>query len=101
MSLFFNLIQNWEGEYPKMVPYQVIELVDQNHPSFRGYSSCDEMGRTNYLPGIEVGKTFSRFLSANEDTELAFIGEKIEKDGRTWLIAKYDPSYEELKEVIL
>lgn len=85
--LLFNLIQNWNGEYSEKEPYMVIELVDQNHAP-RGFSMCDELGRTDFLPG-----TFKKvwFLAANEDTELAFIGEKKYIDGKEVLVVKFDP----------
>jgi hypothetical protein len=93
--LMFNLFQNVNGEYPDLIPYQVIEFVDQDHPAKRGYSSCDEYGRTSFLPGLIHKEDACLFLPANDDTEWAFIGEKVELDKKTWLVVKHDPSIEE------
>jgi len=93
--LLFNLIQNWHGEYSDKEPFQIIELIDKNHP-MRGYSLCDENGRTDYLPSCTNGKCW--FLPANEDTELAFIGEKKYINGKELFIVKLDPiSKEEIE----
>jgi hypothetical protein len=74
IHLLFSLCQNWHGEFSDKEPFQVIEFIDKDHPP-RGYSMCDEFGRTDWLPScMENGICY--FLPANEDTELAFIGEK-------------------------
>lgn len=90
--LLFNLIQNWNNEYSNKEPYQVIELLDNEHP-IRGYSLCDEMGRTDFLPSADSNGE-SWFLPANEDTELAFIGEKKWSNGKELFVVKLDPSCE-------
>jgi hypothetical protein len=88
--LLFNLIQNWDGEYSDKEPYQVIELLDKDH-SIRGYSLCDEMGRTDFLPSANSNEE-SWFLPANEDTKLAFIGKKIYIKDKEMFVVKLDPS---------
>lgn len=97
--LLFNLIRNWHGEYSTKEPYQIIELVDKTHP-IRGYSCCDENGRTNCLPHSDPnGECW--FLPANKDTELAFIGKKKYIRGKELFVVKKDPDCEgELQELI-
>lgn len=80
--LKFNLIQNWDKEFPELEPYMVIEL--QKDSIEKGFSSCDEYGISDFIP---TGETML-FLPANEETNLAFIGERIESRNKTFFLVK-------------
>jgi hypothetical protein len=97
--LLFNLIQNWNNEYSDKEPYQIIELIDKDHP-MRGYSLCDEKGKTDYLPsGGADGKCW--YLPANEDTELAFIGEKKWSNGKELFVVTLDPTCKDELKILM
>lgn len=76
--LLFNMIQNWEKEYPEFEPYQVLEFISKDKIMIRGYSACNEYGYTDFLPPGE----YNWFVAANQDTIDAFLGETKFKDGK-------------------
>lgn len=83
--LKFSLTQNWNHEYPELEPYGVIKYmgVDPVPIQMEGFSSCDEYGIAEWLPSDEM-----HFRPVNEETELAFIGDRVVKDGMTFLIIR-------------
>lgn len=81
--MIFYMIQNWKHEYPEHEPHQVLDIKDEKHSH---YSTCDENGFSSYVPGVINGEAW--FLPANDDVMWAFLGEKREHSGKTWLIVK-------------
>ncbi len=83
-QLLFTLSQNSEGEFPELEPYEVIEymgLVENLKPPFKGFSGCDEHGFCEWLPSDRM-----LFRPANEETELAFLGETVVDNGVKFLV---------------
>jgi len=82
--LRFSLFQNG-GKFPELEPHDVIKYigVDPVPKPMEGFMGCDEYGIAEWLP---VDQMF--FRAANEETELAFIGERIVKDGITFLVVR-------------
>jgi hypothetical protein len=97
--LLFSLIQRSDIEYLIDEKYQIVELVDKDHP-IRGYSLCDEHGRTDYLPSANSNSE-SWFLPANEDTELAWIGKKKWSEGKEFFVVTLDPNCREEIETLM
>ena len=90
--LLFDLIQNFKGEYPKLSPHMVIKLADKEKQR-KGFGVCSELGMTNYLAS-QPEKRYSLFRPFDKDTELAFIGERVLKNGLIFLKVTEDESYE-------
>jgi len=92
-QLLFDIIQNMSGEYPQFAPYSVIKLATKGETR-EGYTSCDEYGRSNWL-GAKRNGEFSSFLAINENTKLAFLGERFEEEEKVFLKVIQDESIEE------
>lgn len=93
--LLFDLIQNFHGEYPKFSPYMVIKLAEKGKER-KGFGTCSELGKTNYLACAESYKheyNTCLFRPFDEDTEFAFIGEIVIKDGLTFFKIIQEESY--------
>jgi len=96
-QLIFSLIQNWQRKYPEQEPYSVIKYVGKAEDYFtgekkliEGYSACDEYGNADWLPGGEL------FLPANEETQMAFLGETKVIDEKLFLVIKNDYKKKEI-----
>jgi len=86
--LLFDLIQNLYGEYPEFSPHMVIKLAKKGSTR-EGFGGCSEMGKTDFVGGRGL------FRPVDEDTELAFLGEKVVKGGITFLRVVEDEMYQE------
>ena len=82
-QLKFNMIQNWNEEFPDLKPYEVIKLNKEENKE--GYSHCDEYGKSDYLPGLGKKHDYRSFVAADENTVLAFLGESFKENGKIFL----------------
>ena len=79
----FVMVQNWNKEYPELEPYMVLDFVGKNE----GFSRCDENGMTAWVPTAPHDPKM-HFLPANDDVLWAFLGEKEEIKGKTFLVVR-------------
>lgn len=98
-QLLFDISQNISGEYPQFEPFSIIKLAIKGEERI-GYTSCDEYGRTIWLGGRRNGD-WGTFLAIDENTKLAFLGEKFEeKDGTFLKVIQDESAKEELNKLI-